>query len=196
MIRKGETSMSQTEQRLWDVDPAVALERLMAEYGTKVLHLAFFYLKDRHLAEDVAQEVFLKAYHNWHSFRGESAVYTWLYRITVNLCRDKARTAWWRRLIPVADPRGSEEAREWEQVSPEGTPEEVLVASEERAHLLRHVQALPEHYREVLLLYYYQDLSTVEIAEVLNANENTVKTRLFRARQLLKESLAKGGSER
>lgn len=185
--------MSQTEQRLWDSDPAAALEQLMAEYGTKVLHLAHFYLKDRHLAEDVAQEVFLKAYHHWNSFRGESSVYTWLYRITVNLCRDKARTAWWRRLVPVADPRQGEADREWEQVAPEGTPEELLLEKDQQEQLLQLIEGLPPHYREVLLLYYYQDLTTVEIATVLSSNENTVKTRLFRARQLLKESLAKGG---
>jgi RNA polymerase sigma-70 factor (ECF subfamily) len=192
-MRKGETSMSQPESRTWETDPAAALEQLMAEYGTKVLHLAHFYLKDRHLAEDVTQEVFLKAYNHWHAFRGESAVYTWLYRITVNLCRDKARTAWWRRLIPVADPRQGEEDREWEQIAPESTPEEVLLDKDQREQLLQLIHRLPDHYREVLLLYYYQDLSTVEIATVLETNENTVKTRLFRARQLLKESLLKGG---
>lgn len=185
--------MSQPEPRSWETDPAAALEQLMAEYGTKVLHLAYFYLKDRHLAEDVAQEVFIKAYHHWHAFRGESAVYTWLYRITVNLCRDKARTAWWRRLVPVADPRAGEADREWEQVAPEATPEEVMIDKDQREQLLQMIEGLPDHYREVLLLYYYQDLSTVEIATVLETNENTVKTRLFRARQLLKESLVKGG---
>lgn len=185
--------MSQSEQRQWEMDPAAALERLMAEYGTKVLHLAHFYLKDRHLAEDVAQEVFLKAYHNWHTFRGDASVYTWLYRITVNLCRDKARTAWWRRLVPVADPRQGEGEREWEQAAPEGTPEELLLEKDQQEQLLQLIELLPAHYREVLLLYYYQDLSTVEIATVLSTNENTIKTRLFRARQLLKDSLAKGG---
>jgi RNA polymerase sigma-70 factor (ECF subfamily) len=174
-------------------DRTEALERLMQEYGTKIMHLAYYYLKDRHLAEDVAQEVFVKAYRNWDSFRGDSSAYTWLYKITVNLCRDKTRSAWWKRLIPTDDPRGA-------AVTPLETvgqlqegPEEAALRGDQREALLTYVMALPDAYREVVLLYYYQDLSAVEIAQITEQNENTIKTRLFRARAMLKSALMKGG---
>jgi len=169
----------------------------MQEHGTKVLHLAYYYLKDRHLAEDVAQEVFIKAYRNWDSFRGDSSAYTWLYKITVNLCRDKARSAWWRRLLPSEDPRAGTAAGGVDQmVPPEEGPEEAALKSDRRDALMQQVMKLPEAYREVVVLFYYQDLSTVEIADITGQNENTVKTRLFRARAMLKELLVKGGVER
>lgn len=175
-----------------------ALEHLMAEYGTKVIQLAYSYLKDRHLAEDVAQEVFIKAYRHWESFRGESSAYTWLYKITVNLCRDKARSAWWRRLLPSDDPRGSNPTATdlVAAAPPEELPEEAAIRQDQRDALMNQVMKLPDAYREAIFLYYYQDLSTVEIAQVTGQNENTVKTRLFRARAMLKEHLVKGGVER
>lgn len=167
----------------------------MQEYGTKVLHLAYYYLKDRQLAEDVAQETFIKAFQHWGSFRGESSAYTWLYKITVNLCRDKARSAWWRRLVPTEEPRNV--TSEWaEPAMPEDGPEESAIRNDRRGALLQQVMQLPEMYREVVILFYYQDLSTSEIAEVTGQNENTVKTRLYRARAMLKEALVKGGVER
>lgn len=165
----------------------------MQEHGTRVLHLAYFYLKDRHLAEDVAQEVFIKAYRNWDSFRGDSSVYTWLYKITVNLCRDKARSSWWRRMLPTEEPWAKSE----DPVLPQGEgPEEAALKSDQHHALMQQVMRLSEAYREVVILFYYQDLSTVQIAEVLGQNENTIKTRLYRARAMLKELLVKEGVER
>jgi RNA polymerase sigma-70 factor (ECF subfamily) len=184
------------ENAPWPAEREVALERLMQEYGTKVLHLAYYYLKDRHLAEDVAQEVFIKAYRNWDSFRGESSAYTWLYKITVNLCRDKARSAWWRRLLPSEDPRASENGAYDTAAAPEDSPEDAALKSDRRDAMMEQVMKLPEAYREVVVLFYYQDLSTVEIAQITGQNENTIKTRLFRARAMLKELLVKGGVER
>jgi RNA polymerase sigma-70 factor (ECF subfamily) len=178
------------------VDRTAALEQLMQEYGTKVVHLAYYHLKDRHLAEDVAQEVFIKAFKHWDSFRGESSIYTWLYKITVNLCRDKARSAWWRRLVPSEEPRENTASGLESLTPPEESPEEAAVQGDQRDALMKHVMQLSESYREVVVLYYYQDLSTVEIAEVTGQNENTIKTRLFRARAMLKELLVKGGIER
>lgn len=171
-------------------DPAAApdraglLEEWMRLYGTRVLHLAYTYLRDRHAAEDVAQEVFIRAYRAMDEFRGQSAVYTWLYRITVNLCRDRLRSAEARRVtlpgeLPTA--AGSED--------PEGQALDNLRSQA----LARLVLALPEPYREVVVLYYYHELSTAEIAQVTGQAENTVKTRLHRARQQLREMLAREG---
>lgn len=162
-------------------DRTMLLESWMRDYGTRVMHLAYFYLKDRHLAEDVAQEVFLKAYRSMDQFRGDSQVYTWLYRITVNLCRDRLRSGWHKHMVLPGD---------LPPVSGGGLPDEEALKQDSRRRVLRHVMALPEHYREVLVLYYYQQLSTIEVAEITSLPENTVKTRLHRARQQLKQALA------
>lgn len=175
-------------------DPEVAIAQLMEEYGTRILHLAYFYVKDRYLAEDIAQEVFIKAYRQWERFRGESSVYTWLYRITVNLCRDKARSAWWRRLLPTDD--ANVLAYGDAQVVAEEGPEDSALRSAQSEELMNAVLKLPEVYREAIVLYYYQELSTVEIAQVTGISDNTIKTRLFRARAMLKEHLSKGGGGR
>ncbi|HWI52786.1 MAG TPA: sigma-70 family RNA polymerase sigma factor [Symbiobacteriaceae bacterium] len=188
--------MSRADHAAVPSDREAAIELLMQEYGTKVLHLAFYYLKDRHLAEDVAQEVFIKAYKHWDSFRGDSSAYTWLYKITVNLCRDKARSAWWRRLLPSEEPRATNSPAGFETPAPEDSPEEAALKGDQRDALMAQVMKLPESYREAVVLFYYQDLSTVEIAEITGQNENTIKTRLFRARAMLKEMLMKGGVER
>lgn len=193
---KGGAVVSRPENARVAADREAAIELLMQEYGTKVLHLAYYYLKDRHLAEDVAQEVFIKAYKHWDSFRGDSSAYTWLYKITVNLCRDKARSAWWRRLLPSEEPRATNSPAGFETPAAEEGPEEAALRSDQREALMKYVMKLPDAYREVVVLFYYQDLSTVEIAEITEQNENTIKTRLFRARAMLKEMLVKGGVER
>jgi RNA polymerase sigma-70 factor (ECF subfamily) len=192
---KGEAGVARSQGLSIPADRTAALEWLMQEYGTKVMHLAYFYLKDRHLAEDVAQEVFIKAYRNWDSFRGESSPYTWLYKITVNLCRDKARGAWWRRLIPSDEPRATGRAADL-TAPPEEGPEEAALRQGLHDEVMEQVLKLPEPYREAIVLYYFEDLSTVEIAEITGQNENTVKTRLFRARAMLKDLLSKGGVAR
>lgn len=195
---KGEADVSRVENANAAIpaEREAALEHLMQEYGTKVLHLAFYHLKDRHLAEDVAQEVFIKAYKHWDNFRGESSAYTWLYKITVNLCRDKARSAWWRRLLPSEDPRAGASPDAELMSHPEESPEDAALKNDRRDALMQQVMKLPDAYREVVVLFYYQDLSTVEIAEITGQNENTIKTRLFRARAMLKDLLVKGGVER
>lgn len=159
----------------------------MTEHGNMVLRLAYFYLRDRHRAEDVAQEVFLRAYRHWHRFRGASDVKTWLYRITVNCCRDWQRTrASQERPMEVTPPAAP---------APNDVQEEAL-AQLDRTVVLEHMMQLPAPYREALFFFYYCDLDTREMAETLGCREGTVRSRLHRARQALKDRLEKGGFER
>jgi RNA polymerase sigma-70 factor, ECF subfamily len=169
---------------------AGTLESLVDAYGDSILHLAYFYLKDRDLAEDVFQEVFTRAYLQLHTFRGDSSPRTWLYRIAVNLCRDKLRSFTMRKIAllgeQVLDKLRGEEPDTADQVLEEA----------DKADLLTAVMALPVEYREVVLLYYYEELETREVAGALGLTEGTVRSRLHRARARLKVLLTEGGYRR
>jgi RNA polymerase sigma-70 factor (ECF subfamily) len=158
---------------------------MMDRYGTAVLRTAYFYLGDRHLAEDASQEAFLRAYRHWPRFQGKSRVHTWLTRIVINVCRDKMRL----KRTSAEEPTDPIELK--------GTPrisvEEEALARLSRTVILQQVLKLPAHYHEVLYLYYYLEFSTKEIAEVIDLPEGTVRGRLHRARQLLGERLREEG---
>lgn len=137
-------------------DPSDALEVMMDYYGSLVLRTAYFYLGDRHLAEDISQEVFFRAYKNWKNFRGESSVKTWLVKITINACRDK-----WRKKSSKEHPTDTSQL---DTPLPFNLEQEVMKKMES-TRILKKILQLPHHYQEVLYLYYYLDLSTGEIAK-------------------------------
>lgn len=151
---------------------------LMEEYGDMVLRLAFTYVKQRQLAEDISQEVFISCYHHLDRFQNRASYKTWIYRITVNKCKDMLRS-WSYKNITYKDmlvsllQSGSKSA------------EAQLVDREEQEAIFEQVLHLPIKFREVLILFYYEELSIQEIAEMLNLNTNTIKTRLHRGRQAL-----------
>ena len=153
---------------------AQAIERMMDAYGSGILRLCCLYLKDYALAEDAAQEAFIRAYRGLNSFRGQSSERTWLTRIAINVCKNMLRSPWRRLLDWTAAQRLPEPA-----CPPEAWDGEVL----------RAVTGLPIKYREVVLLFYYQEMTLREIALTLNVPQATVSTRLFRARSLLKDAL-------
>lgn len=163
-------------------DPNRALSKMMDAHGNDVLRTAYFYTGDRHLAEDISQEVFLRAYRNWAGFKKESKVLTWLTRITLNLCRDK--TALRSASEQPTDPGLLDLNRT-------GSVEEEAMARWSRSELLRRLAALTLPYREVLYLYYYLDFSTREIAEATGTPEGTVRGRLHRAREQLAREMKK-----
>ena len=154
-------------------DDEERLEHLMATWGTQVKRLCCLYLKDMALAEDAAQETFVKAWRSLGRFRGECSERTWLMRIAVNTCRDMQRTAWFRRLD--------------RRVVPEELPL-TAPASQEPA-LAQAMLSLPPRDREVLVLRYYEQLSHEEIAQLLHAPINTIRSRLARAKKKLKLTL-------
>ena len=165
-------------------DPAQALERLMDCYGAIVMRTAYFYTGDRHLAEDISQEVFLRAYRKWASFRGDSSVKTWLTSITVNLCRDKMGVRMFTE--QPTDPNLMERGRTI-------SVEEEALERLEQSEVLQHVLRLSLPHQEALYLYYYLGLSTREIAEATSSSEGTVRNRLHRAREALARRMNKEG---
>ncbi|WP_199620722.1 sigma-70 family RNA polymerase sigma factor [Paenibacillus alkalitolerans] len=174
----------QDEKSCFPKEPSSALEKMMTDYGSAVLRTAYFYLGDQHLAEDVSQEVFIRAYKNWSTFRGDSSVKTWLTRITINLCKDKLGLK-----MGLEQPTDPLLLKKTESYSVEDEAMDRL----SRTAILKHVVKLPSQYHEVIYLYYYLDLTTREIAEATGSSEGTVRGRLHRARELLGEYLEREG---
>ncbi|WP_168123396.1 sigma-70 family RNA polymerase sigma factor [Paenibacillus sp. HB172176] len=175
----------------------LALEGLMNRFGTDVLRTAALLLKDRHLAEDVSQEAFLQAFQRISQFRGEGTLRGWLLQITVNLCRARMRRASWRRLLFPGERGGADKTA--------GSAEQPILSAElaepgstrhmDGMTLRQEVESLPRKYREVVVLYYFQELTVKEIVVVLGEAEGTIKSKLSRARGLLKQQLEEGGWE-
>jgi len=160
------------------------LEWLMKEYGDQVTRLAFTYMKQKQLSEDIAQEVFIKCYENLESFRHESSYKTWLYRITVNLCKDKLRSWSFRHIILTEFFSKTKSTNK--------SPEMELVGLENKQLIAEKILSLPVKYREVIILYYYEEMSYNQISTLLDLRLQTIKSRLHRARLLLKKSLEGG----
>lgn len=151
------------------------VEELIDLYGDEMLRLCLAYLGDRGLAEDAFQETFVKAWRAQERFRGESSERTWLAHIAVNVCRDMLRSGWFR-LYRKSQPM--------EKLLNLAAPTPV-----ETAPVRAAVLNLPGLYREVILLYYDQEMTIREIAEVLRISPNTVSTRLRRGRKMLQNTL-------
>ena len=159
-----------------DFSPAAQRFTELAEmYQEDLLRVCFLYLQDQGLAEDAVQETFLKAYRGFASFRGDCSEKTWLTRIAVNTCRDFQRGAWFRH----TDRR----------VTPEMLPVGEVQPDPEDLDLSLAVLRLPRKMREAILLYYYQDMGTEEIAEALGIAQSTVSNRLRRGREKLRKLL-------
>jgi RNA polymerase sigma-70 factor (ECF subfamily) len=168
-----------------------AFSRLVERYQRDVYRLCYRYVNNHHDANDMAQETFLKAFRAIHSFRGDSAFSTWLYRIAVNTCLS-FRSA--RR--PEQDPLD-------DSLADSKPPASEEIEREERARLVRSaVSRLPEKQRATLILKIYHELTHEEVAAILGATVGTVKANLFHALANMRKNLAgsaldlaKGGGE-
>lgn len=165
------------------------LNSWITEYGSDVLNLAYSYVKNYHVAQDITQDVFLRAYTKMQTFRGDSGVKTWLLSITANRCKDHLRS--WRVRHETNDLTMQAEVAHQTVDS----TEHAAVAALEREELWRVVHRLPVKYREVILLFYQRELSSAEVAQVLGISEATVRTRLHRGRTLMREWM-EGGEHR
>ncbi len=165
-----------------------AFEPLVEKYRQRVWRLAYQVLHDREEAWDCAQEAFVRAFHSLPSFRGQSAFYTWLFRITVNLATDRHRARGAQARAFGAE-RVPEE--EWERTTadPGARPDQVAARAEQRARIGQALDALPPKARTIIMLSDVEGLSYREIAEVLNCPIGTVMSRLHNARKRLKALL-------
>ncbi|GGA29812.1 sigma-70 family RNA polymerase sigma factor [Psychrobacillus lasiicapitis] len=158
------------------------IDQLMREYSNDILHLVYTYVKNRTIAEDLAQEIFIKCYKKLNQFNQQSTIKTWLYRIASNHCKDYLKS-WHYRKITLNNKIFDHIPSKSKQVE-----EEVIKHSEENS-LTNAVMNLPLKYREVVFLHYYEELSLKEISKITSVNINTLKTRLKRAKELLKDKM-------
>lgn len=153
------------------------LRRLMEAHGSAVLRVCFLYLRDYALAQDAAQTAFLKVWRALDTLRDSGNERAWVMRIAVNTCKNV---------------RKSREYRLYAQSTPlDQIPEPTAEAELPDDTVLTAVLSLPDKYREVVLLHYYQGFALTEVAEILNISQVSVRTRLHRARKQL-EPLLKG----
>lgn len=161
------------------------LSDLMDAYGDRLTKLAYSYLRDWGKAQEVVQDVFLTCYQQYDTYEEIQSYKAWMYRITINRCKDVLRSAWAKRVVV------NNSLFQFLK-SKEPSPETVSLQKDGDILLAEKVMKLPVKYREIIHLYYYEELSVQEVSLLLKTNENTVKTRLKRGRGLLGETMERG----
>jgi len=165
-----------------EVQKETIITQLMNDYAQDIIWLIYSYVKDKNVAEDLTQEVFIKAYKKLDGFKGNSSIKTWLYRIAINCSKDHLKSAYIRRVLPI---------NIFSKFNNQTTPstESIYMKNNESAIITKHVLKLPLKYREVIMLFYFEELSIKEIEKIIHINSNTIKSRLRTAKQLLKDAI-------
>jgi RNA polymerase sigma factor, sigma-70 family len=172
-----------------------AFESLVRRYQRQVANLIYVTMGGRDDVEDIAQEVFIRVYRSLPKFKFDASFFSWLYRITMNLCIDEIRKRKIRRVLSLD--YLTEDNLEKNRKSKDYTMASDSVLTEEKRQVIQSaLQRLTPEHREVLVLREYQDLSYNEIAETLNLRLEAVKSRIFRARVELKNLLSDYFEER
>ena len=151
------------------------LDRIIALFGNNVFQTAFCYMKNYADAEDIREEAFIRLYLSGKSFETDEYIKAWLLRVTANLCKDRLRSFWYKKILPLesASDIGAEEK-----------PQDSFIT-----YLFR----LKPDYRIALYMHYYEGYTAKEIAKITGSKENTVLSRLSRGRKQLKDILLKEG---
>ena len=166
-----------------------AFDVLVLRYQGKVLKLVMRYVRDAMEAEDVAQEAFIKAYRALPGFRGDSAFYTWLYRIVINTAKNTLVSAKRRPLDYHLDSPDSEQSGLLSRLTDGETPEQLLLSDEIRRTVEAVMSELPEELRTAIVLRELDGLSYEEIASAMDCPVGTVRSRIFRAREAIDKTL-------
>jgi RNA polymerase sigma-70 factor, ECF subfamily len=170
-----------------------AFEMLVVKYQRRIERLVGRMVRDTDLVQDIAQETFIRAYRALPQFRGESAFYTWLYRIAVNTAKkalmEKKRDPLVFEGAMVSTEEGEEPSRVENELSDGETPESVLASRQVADTVNAAIDALSEDLRQAIVLREIEGLSYEEIADVMNCPIGTVRSRIFRAREAIATKL-------
>ncbi|KPL85925.1 MULTISPECIES: sigma-70 family RNA polymerase sigma factor [Herpetosiphon] len=164
----------------------IAFQRIVELYQGPIFNLAYRMLHDGHEAEDAAQEIFIRAYTKLETFDQSRKFSTWLFSVASNYCIDRLRRR--RPIVPLDD-------LAFALPSTDDGPERSALRGELRDAVQRALATLPDHYRLVAVLRYWNDLSYQEIENITGLSESAVKTRLHRARNMVAAALDKQGAE-
>ena len=167
-----------------------AFDVLVLKYQHKVVKLVMRYVRDPSEALDVAQEAFLKAYRAAPNFRGDSAFYTWLYRIAINTAKNHLVAAGRRPLDYDLDPQAPEQVDIQGKLRETDTPEGLALTEEIRSTVNKAIEALPEDLRTAILLREMEGMSYEEIAQTMECPVGTVRSRIFRAREAIDRQIS------
>ena len=170
-------------KRIREGDKSAYIE-LVQPYSERLLRKAKSMTKNDDDAEDVVQEALISGYKSIGNFRADSGVYTWLYRIVINKSKDLLLKTKSRGERPISE-------SEYQILDERVGYEKKLELTDESNYLIKKINHLDEVFREVIELRYFEEMSYAEIASVLNCNIGTVKSRLFKAKELLKHMILK-----
>jgi len=166
-----------------------AFDFLVIKYQHKIIQLVNRYVKDPSEAQDVAQEAFIKAYRALGNFRGDSAFYTWLYRIAINTAKNYLVSRSRRSSDYQVDIQDAEAIENAPQLQGMDTPERLLLNQEIIDTIKMAIEKLPEEMRTAIMLREFDGMSYEEIAEAMDCPVGTVRSRLFRAREMIDNKL-------
>ena len=165
-----------------------AFDLLILKYQARVITLANKFVNDKQIAEDIAQESFIKVYKSIGSFRGESAFFTWLYRVAVNTAKNYLSSKKRKKEMLVSDITDSDTTDPLSALTTE-SPEDILAANNLREIILKSFSDLPEEIRTALSLREFEGLSYEEIGKILDCPVGTVRSRIFRGREQIQEAI-------
>lgn len=180
-------------QKLKALDPLV-FEDFVRDYEKKVYNIALKMVKDPTLACDISQEVFLKIFQALPSFKENSSLSTWIYRITFNACIDYQRKMKREKTTPFVQTNGDEEEYLIEIPDTSHSPEECWDKKELLEQIHKALMKLSPDHRSVIILKDIEHRSYIEISEILDCNQGTVKSRLNRGREQLRGILNQDGN--
>ncbi|MGA0705324.1 MAG: RNA polymerase sigma factor RpoE [Steroidobacteraceae bacterium] len=166
-----------------------AYDALVLKYQHKVLKLVRRYIRDQSEAEDVVQDAFIKAYRALPNFRGDSAFYTWLYRIAINTAKNSLVSAGRRPISVDLDAQDAAATELQSRLKDTDTPERLLLTDEIRSVVNRAIDGLPEDLRRAIVLREIEGLSYEDIAASMACPVGTVRSRIFRAREAIDRHL-------
>jgi len=159
-----------------------AFEELVETYRERVYRVAWRVVRDDEVAEDVAQEAFIRVFRHVGRFQERSSLYTWIYRITVNIALNRLRRDRFRHMVPMGE-------LHWEDHRPDADPSHAAMSSELAARVDEAVRALPDKQRAVFTLRFFEGMSHKEIADAVGCSEGTSKANYFHAVRKLRKLL-------